>query len=166
MMWGYASGWGWFLMSFGMVPWSAYPPMAEAVGGHTDLRGLREWSARKDTMMFKKLLIGVIVSSLLILAVTACGIREASTTAGPTVHMGADFFFQPSITIRKGDTLTLLDDSTTPHLITNGSWVNGVATPGKAAGAPAIDQAFNGSDSATIGPINTLGTYDTDSYEW
>ncbi len=133
--------------------------MAEAVGGYADLRGWKEWSARKDTMMFKKLLIGVIVSSLLIVSVTACGIREASTTAGPTVNMGADFFFQPSITIRKGDTLTLVDDSTAPHLITNGSWVSGVAKPGKEAGAPAIGQPFNGNDSATIGPFNTPGTY-------
>ncbi len=39
--------------------------------------------------------------------------------------MGADFFFQPSITIRKGEPLTLVDDSTAPHLITNGSWVSG-----------------------------------------
>jgi plastocyanin len=133
--------------------------MAEAVGEHADLRGLKGWSARKDTMMFKKILIGAIVSSLLIVSLTACGIREASTTAGPTVQMGTDFFFQPSITIHTGDMLTLLDDSTAPHLITNGSWVNGVAKPGKEAGAPAVYQAFNGSDSATIGPFNTPGTY-------
>ena len=75
---------GLILMSFGMVLWSACPPMAEAVGEHTDLRGLTGWSARKETMMFKKLLIGVIVSSLLVVSVTACGIREASTTGGPT----------------------------------------------------------------------------------
>ena len=86
--------------------------------------------------MFKKILIGVIVSSLLMVLVTACGIREASTTGGPTVHMGADFFLQPSIAIHIGDTLTLVDDSTAPHLITNGSWINGLATPGKETGAP------------------------------
>ncbi len=109
--------------------------------------------------MFKKLLIGVIVSSLLVVSVTACGIREASTTGGPTVHMGADFFLQPSIAIRKGDTLTLVDDSTAPHLITNGSWINGLAKLGKETGAPAVYQPFNGNDSATIGPFNTLGIY-------
>lgn len=108
---------------------------------------------------YKKILIGMIVSSLLIVSLTACGIREASTIAGPTVHMGADFFFQPSITIRIGDPLTLVDDSTAPHLITNGSWVSGVAKPEREAGAPAVDQAFNGNDSATVGPFNTPGAY-------
>jgi plastocyanin len=116
-------------------------------------------SSRKETMMVQKMLAGLVVASLLALLVSACGIREASTIVVPTVHMGATGFIQDSITLHKGGMLDLVDDSISPHQIENGSWVNGVARPAVEPGAPLVNQAFNGNDSAEVGPFSTTGTF-------
>src|SRR6266699_5191531 len=86
-------------------------------------------SARKETMMLKKILAALIAGSLLAVLVTECSIKEASPVVIPTVHMGALGFIQDSITFHKGEMLALVDDSISPHQIENGSWVNGVARP-------------------------------------
>ncbi len=111
-------------------------------------------------MSLKKILAGLLLCSMFSTLWEACAIRDVSSTpAGPTVHMGAADFLQPSITIHQGDSLTLVDDSSSTHIIKNGTWVGGVAKPGKEPGAPTVDQTFNGNDSASIGPFNTPGTY-------
>ena len=111
-------------------------------------------------MFLKKILLGLLLCGLLSTLVAACGIYDVSTVpTGPTVHMGAADFLQPSVTIHQDDMLTLIDDSASTHIIKNGSWVNGVAKPGKEPGAPTVNQTFNGNDSASIGPFNTPGTY-------
>ena len=109
--------------------------------------------------MLKKILTGLIFGSLLAVLVTACSIKEASPVVIPTVHMGALGFIQDSITLHKGEMLTLEDDSISPHQIENGSWVNGVARPAIEPGAPRVNQVFNGYDSAEVGPFSTAGTY-------
>ena len=109
--------------------------------------------------MLKKAFMGLVVSILLTVLVAACTIENAGAPTGPTVHMGAMDFLQHTVTLHKGDTLTLVDDTTSPHIITNGSWVNGVAQPAKETGAPSVNLQFNGNDSATIGPFNTAGTF-------
>jgi plastocyanin len=73
--------------------------------------------------------------------------------------MGATNFVQHSITIRKGQEVNLVDDASSTHIITNGSWVNGVAKPKKEPGAPSVNQTYIGNDSAPIGPFNSPGTY-------
>lgn len=110
-------------------------------------------------MSLKRLFAGLILCGLLATLVTACTIRNVSSYSGPTVHMGGANFLQPSVTIQKGDQLKLIDDAASTHIIKNGSWVNGVAKPGKKPGAPTVDQTFNGNDSAIIGPFNSPGTY-------
>ncbi len=111
-------------------------------------------------MKWHRLLVGLLLCGLLPMLVAACGIYDVSAVpTGPTVHMGAADFLQPSITIHQGDSLTLVDDSTSIHIIKNGTWVNGVAKPGKEPGAPTVDQTFNGNDSASIGLFNTPSTY-------
>lgn len=109
--------------------------------------------------MLKKACIGLMVGLLLTVLVAACTIQNAGAPTGPTVHMGATDFIEHSVTLHKGDTLTLVDDTTSVHIITNGSWVNGVAQPAKEPGAPSVNLQFNGNDSATIGPFNTAGTF-------
>ena len=68
-------------------------------------------------------------------------------------------FVPDTVTVPKGQMLTLIDDVAVPHIIKNGSWVNGQAKPASEAGAPTVNQNFNGNDSATIGPFNTAGTF-------
>ena len=78
---------------------------------------------------------------------------------GATVKLGLATFEQSSVTISKGSMLTLVDTQAVPHIITNGSWVNGAAKPAKEAGAPTVNQSFSGNDTHPIGPFNTAGTY-------
>ncbi len=109
--------------------------------------------------MVKKVLIGLMVCLLLSVLVAACAIKNAGETTGPTVHMGAMDFLQHTVTLHKGDTLTLVNDTASVHIITNGSWVNGVAKPAQEPGAPTVNHQFTGNDSAIIGPFNTTGTF-------
>ncbi len=114
-------------------------------------------------ILFASLAIG----SILLAACTRPGsspIASSTPESGggggnTTVQMGLANFLQSSITIPKGSMLTLVDTQAVPHIITNGSWVNGAAKPAKEAGAPTVNQSFSGNDTHQIGPFNTAGTY-------
>jgi plastocyanin len=119
----------------------------------------------------KKFALWFVLVSLAAALLTACGgsgsagscssgSSSGSSSAGtPTVHMCGNTFAQSSITISKGQSLTLVDDSSTGHSIANGSWVNGSAQPKQEPGAPAVNNLqINGNTSQTIGPFTTAGT--------
>ena len=92
----------------------------------------------------------------------SCGSSSSGTNSGstPTVHMCGNNFVQTSITISKGQSLTLVDDASAGHVIANGSWVNGSAQPKQEPGVPVVNNLqFNGNDSKTIRPFNTAGTF-------
>jgi plastocyanin len=109
--------------------------------------------------MLKKLLAFLGLSSLLMLSLAACG----TTASGPnTVHMSSSQFAQSSITIKKGESITLAnDDLFVPHIIANGTWTNNsTAQPAKETGAPEIkDIKINSNSSTTIGPFANAGTF-------
>jgi plastocyanin len=110
--------------------------------------------------MQKKILLSLMLSGLLSIVLAACAIVDTSTTSGgPTVHMGNTTFLQSSVTLQKGDMLQLIDDASSEHIITNGSWVKGVPKPAKKAGAPTVNITFIGNDSGSIGPFTTAGTF-------
>ncbi len=111
--------------------------------------------------MYKKVLVGLILFGVLTALLAACSIREETTASGPTVHMGGANFLVPSITIKKGDTLILIDDAPVPHEIFNGSWVsNSNAVKKVESGAPVVnDLKFAGNDTAPLGTFNTAGTF-------
>ena len=73
--------------------------------------------------------------------------------------MGDTTFMQSAITIKKGGSVNLIDDTATPHIIQNGTWDNGTAKPGKENGAPTVQQQFVGNDTHQIGPFATAGTF-------
>lgn len=112
--------------------------------------------------MYKKLLVGVALLAILTTILAACSIHDTGGggSVGPTVHMGNADFLQNSITISKGQSITLIDDVAVEHIITNGQWKSST-TPslGKESGAPTYNQTFNGNDSDTLGPFNTSGTF-------
>ncbi|GAC1523461.1 MAG: hypothetical protein NVS3B14_23650 [Ktedonobacteraceae bacterium] len=110
--------------------------------------------------MYKKIIVGLILLGVLTTTVAACGIYDqANVPTGPTVHMGNATFLQSSITISKGQSLTLIDDVAVEHIIKNGTW-NGATPVLKAEpGAPSVNVTFNGSDTNSIGPFNTSGTF-------
>ena len=60
--------------------------------------------------MYKKILAGFIGIALLSILLASCKIVDASTLAsGPQVQMGGSNFIKTSVTIKKGQTLTLVD---------------------------------------------------------
>ena len=109
------------------------------------------------------------IGSTLLVACTRPGTPVASTNktsgggqggGGTTVHLGQTNFLVSSISISKGSKLTLIDDVSVPHIIKNGSWVNGAQQTTKEAGAPTVNATFNSSgESHDIGPFTTAGTY-------
>src|SRR5579863_2405573 len=110
--------------------------------------------------MYKKILVGLVLFGILTTMIAACGIYdESNVPTGPTVHMGAANFLQPSITISKGQSINMIDDVAVAHTIKNGTW-NGNNMELKAeAGAPTVNVNFNGNDSNSVGPFNTSGTF-------
>jgi plastocyanin len=112
--------------------------------------------------MFKKLLTVLLVCLALLSALTACGGSTSSTitASGNVVHMEGDSFQQPSVTIQKGQSITLVNDSGAPHFIANGTWKNGSADTEKETGAPTADNMqISGNATQSIGPFNTAGTF-------
>lgn len=90
----------------------------------------------------------------------SCGSSGSSSGSTPMVQMCGNNFAQSSITISKGQSLTLVDDASATHIIANGSWVNGSAEPKQEPDAPVVNNLqFNGNDSHTIGPFNTGGSF-------
>ncbi len=69
-------------------------------------------------------------------------------------------FVQSSVTIKKGESVTLIADTFIAHTLANGTWMNGMAKTAREAGAPTIDNvSIAGNSSGAIGPFNTAGTY-------
>lgn len=110
--------------------------------------------------MYKKILVGLVLLGILTTTIAACGIYDVSNTpSGPTVHMGAANFVQSSITISKGQSLTLIDDSSAEHIIKNGTWNGNTPVNSTEQGAPTVNVTFNGNDTNAIGPFNTSGSF-------
>lgn len=108
----------------------------------------------------KRIFLGVLVAALLSILFAACTIEnEASKPTGPSVHMGSTNFDVSTTTIQKGQSLTLINDASDEHIITNGTWDGTVQKPGKESGAPTVNVTFNGQQSQPIGPFNTAGTF-------
>jgi plastocyanin len=110
--------------------------------------------------MYKKILVGFLVMSLLTVILASCAIYdEASVPQGPQVQMGGASFLVSSVTIKKGDMLTLVDSSSAQHIIKNGTWNGNTPVNKTESGAPTVNTTFNGNDSSAIGPFNTAGTF-------
>jgi plastocyanin len=110
-----------------------------------------------------KKLLGVIavigLLTILISLVAACG--QSAAASGPNqVHMNNSNFTQPLITIKKGERITLVNDTAEIHIIENGTWDdNGNARAAKEPGAPIVDTQLNGYANQQFGPFNTSGTF-------
>jgi plastocyanin len=114
----------------------------------------------------KKMLAFVVIAGVLSVLVVACGQGAAANNSGSSsshvtnVHMGVQSFLQSSVTIKKGESLNLINDASDVHLISLGQWVNGAPKPEKEPGAPQVHNLeFAGNASHEIGPWSTPGTY-------
>lgn len=111
--------------------------------------------------MLRNLAVILVLGSVIILLLGACGSASSpSSTTSNAVHMNSTQFVQASVTIKKGESLTLIDDASTPHIIANGAWENGSPKRAKEPGAPEITNVLvNGNSSQSIGPFTTAGTF-------
>lgn len=99
-------------------------------------------------------LLFLLLSIVMLGLISACG--NASQNQ---VRMNETNFVQKSITIQKGESVTLVNDSAAIHVIENGSWVDGMQLPKIEAGAPQVHASVDGNISQIIGPFNTAGTF-------
>ena len=113
----------------------------------------------------KKLIATFIVLGLMTVLIAACAITSSSSggsssSSGNDVHMSDSNFVLSTVTISKGSSLNLIDDTGTVHIIQNGTWTNNTPILKKENGAPIVNQTFTGNDTHATGPFNTAGTYD------
>jgi plastocyanin len=109
----------------------------------------------------KKLFLALVALGMLASLLVACGGASSSPTGGNyTIHMTGMNFAQASITIPVGSTLTLVNDSSAPHILANGSWMHGSSQIMHEHGMPMMENMqVMGNGSLTIGPFTTPGTY-------
>jgi plastocyanin len=108
----------------------------------------------------KKFLLAYTLLILLACLSTACASTPGAGSSDQTVHMSETQFVPTSITIQKGDKLTLVDDVAVVHIIANGLWDSyGNQRPDMEPGAPTVQAQFNGNDQQSIGPFTTVGTF-------
>lgn len=122
----------------------------------------------------KKLAGMVALLMLLAVFIVACGGGSASgsgnsggNTGSPsssssnTVNLTNNNFSPTSITIKKGDSITLNNQAGVTHIISNGSWNGNTPSPKTESGAPVVSNLMISSpnETKTIGPFNTAGTF-------
>jgi plastocyanin len=112
--------------------------------------------------IFVSAIVGALMCTLLLVACSSTGNAGPGGNSDPatTVHLRETQFVPDSITIKKGEKLTLVDDESVIHIIQNGRWdSNGTQRPGAEPGAPAVQIQFNGNDQHVVGPFNVAGTF-------
>jgi plastocyanin len=104
-------------------------------------------------------LLAISLLAILTVMITACSTTDSGNNPN-TVHMSASTFDPSSITIKKGESLTLVSDTSAFHIIKNGTWDNnGTPRENREQDAPKVDAQINGGESKTFGPFNTAGTF-------
>jgi plastocyanin len=125
-------------------------------GDHPGGRGAPRWLRPAVSAIAGAAVGAVFIGAL---AQPAAPTGTTYTNGVPTVHMDAGSFIEPSVTIPRGSKLLLVDDSSSVHILANGSWQNRLARPGREPGAPLVANVRLSADSATIGPFAAAGTY-------
>lgn len=78
-----------------------------------------------------------------------------------SVGLAATTFAKDSITIKKGESVTLVNQTATVHIISNGTWNGNTPAPKAEPGAPVVSNLMFSTDkqSHTIGPFDQTGTF-------
>jgi plastocyanin len=137
--------------------------------GYTLSMAIESAICKRSIDSMRKLVTLFVLLSLIAAFLTACGnsgscgsssTGNSNSSGTPTVYMCGTNFEQSSITISKGQSVMLVNNSSAAHIIANGSWVNGSVQSGKEPGAPVVNNVqIGGNASQTIGPFNTAGTF-------
>src|ERR1700753_3538286 len=93
---------------------------------------------------------------MLLMVVLGTLLVACNDSSSNQVQMNETNFKQTSITINKGENVTLVNDSNVIHEIDYGRWLDTTQIPDTQAGAPAIGAAssMNPNDTVVIGPFN------------
>lgn len=106
--------------------------------------------------------VGLIVGALLIGAIAqpSAGGGAAANAGTEVVHLTASRFAPDIVALHQGETLTVVDDGSILHSLTNGSWSpDNRPMSGRELGAPIVTNMQLNNNRATIGPFTTPGTY-------
>lgn len=106
----------------------------------------------------KKLCVILLLFSLLSILIVACGGSSTDSDSTNTVHANDLIFLKDQMTIKKGESITVINDSTVLHVIANGTWKDGIQEALKEPGAPA-GLTIQGNETKIIGPFNTTGVF-------
>jgi plastocyanin len=117
------------------------------------------YTTERKATMYRRRVIGLLLLGLLTIVLVACGGGGASTPTNPTVRLDATRFLQDSITIKKGESLTFINERASPHVIANGTWEDEAEQPGAESGAPTVNLNIPAHGSATTPPFETAGTF-------
>lgn len=110
--------------------------------------------------MHKKIFFGLMCFALLTILFSACRVIDASTIPqNPKVYMGTAQFLVPTVTIKKGQKLDLVNQAAAEHKILNGTWKGSTQDKMKEAGAPDATIDILGNAKGSIGPFTTAGTF-------
>ncbi|HLZ81047.1 MAG TPA: hypothetical protein VKP04_05390 [Ktedonobacteraceae bacterium] len=88
--------------------------------------------------------------------------RPLPTSLGPTtVALEVGSFSQSSISLTKGESLTIVDNGAYHHNLSMGQWINGQPVIQSQAGGPALVNKDISTSGATLvlGPFTTAGTF-------
>lgn len=102
---------------------------------------------------------------MLLLGTTASFSGTSTSTTGQgnhteVVHLSSATFAPDIIALHTGETLTVVDDSPTPHILANGSWsASNQAQAATESGAPTINNVELNNNTKVFGPYTTPGTY-------
>lgn len=109
--------------------------------------------------MWKKGIVFLICLALLTSFAAACSVKE-QVQASTKARMGASDFIDKQVSIKKGESVALVDTTSSSHIIDNGTWQGNKAKAFTEPGAPAVSNLnFSGNDAKNIGPFNAAGTF-------
>lgn len=151
---------GFFLAALLMY---AFGFIAVGAGVGATIQNYRNNSGERKAPHWLPIPIAVLIGFLLgavfaaSLSQTPAGANSGANTT--TVHMGVNTFTPGTVTISKGSSITLIDDGSFPHVLSNGQWLNNAQQPDREAGAPLISNVQVNGNSLNLGPFSTAGTF-------
>ena len=87
-------------------------------------------------------------------------LRNSTSFGQKQVRITNTNFFPSLLRIKEGESIKLFVDTSTSHIIGNGTWVHGKLRLSKELSAPLVDNVRVGRECPqTIGPFNSVGSF-------
>jgi plastocyanin len=122
----------------------------------------RDWASMPQWLKSAlSVLGGIVVGGLLISLLAAMPSATTTPAANGTtpVHATLARFVPDIVALHVGDKLTIIPDAGIQHNLLNGTWNGDHPMPGRETSAPVVNNVALSSNTITIGPFTTAGTY-------